>query len=147
MLLRVPTMVCGLLLVAAVEPAGAQDSLSLPAPILTAFRQAYPHATILSASRERRDGKVVYEVESLDGSLRRDLLYDLDGKAIEIEEILPVDSLPEAVRTAVARDVPNGEVVGAERVMRGVVTLYEVQVRHKGRTEFLTYDPTGQRHE
>jgi hypothetical protein len=146
-LLRFPVIACGLLLVIPSGPAEAQDSLSLPAPILTVFRQAYPHARILNASRERRDGKVVYEIESLDGSLRRDLLYDLEGHAIEIEEILPADSLPEAVRAAVARDMPKADVVGAERVIRGVVILYEVQVRHAGRTEFLTYDPTGQRHE
>lgn len=146
MLSRAPALLCGLFLFTG-EPATAQDSLSLPAVIRAAFRQAYPNASILHANRERHDGKVVYEVESMDGPQRRDLLYDLEGHAIEIEEIIPVDSLPVAVSAAVARDAPSARLVGAERIMRGVAVLYEVQVRRKGRVEALTYDPTGARRE
>jgi hypothetical protein len=144
--LRCSAVLCAVALLA-VEPATAQDSLSLPAAIRAAFRQAYPNASILQASQERREGKVVYEIESLDGTQRRDLLYDLEGHAIEIEEIIPAHSLPEAVRQAVARDVPAARVAGAERIMRGEVVLYEVQVRHNGRAEYLTYDAKGQRRE
>lgn len=147
MTVRLATLVFTLVLTAAARPADAQDSLALPAVVLTAFRQAYPNARILHATRERHDGKIVYEVESLDGSLRRDLLYDPEGRAVEIEELIPVDSLPEAVRKAVARDLPTARVAGAERIMRGETVLYEVQVRHDGRTTYLTYDPRGERRE
>lgn len=144
---RVTPLVFTLVLTVAARPAGAQDSLALPAVVLTAFRQAYPNARILHATRERRDGKVVYEVESLDGSLRRDLLYDPKGHAIEIEEVIPADSMPEAVRAALARDVQEAEVVRAERITRGEVILYEIQVRRNGRTRSLTYDSNGRRRE
>jgi uncharacterized membrane protein YkoI len=136
-----------LLFVASAEDAQAQRRDSLPTVIATAFRQAYPGASILNVSRERREGKVVYEIESQDGPTRRDLIYDLQGHALEIEEIIPTDSLPEAVRQGVARDVPNAHLAGAERIMRGEVVLYEVQVRHNGRTEYLTYDAKGLRRE
>jgi Putative beta-lactamase-inhibitor-like, PepSY-like len=139
-------VVVPLLLVGA-GPVRAQRGDSLPSVIATAFHQAYPEAKILNVSRERRDGKVVYEIESQDGSTRRDLIYGLDGQAIEIEEIIPADSVPEAVRAAIARDVPNAQVIGAERIMRGEVVLYEVQVRRNGSTQYLTYDPKGERRE
>lgn len=147
MLGRVGAVVCGVVLVAGVRPAAAQDSLALPSAVETAFRRSYPHAGILHVARERRGGRVVYEIESVEGSVRRDLLYDLEGHAIEIEEVIPADSLPEPVRAALARDVQEAEVMRAERITRGDVILYEVRVRRNGRTESLTYDPKGDRRE
>lgn len=136
-----------LLLAAGAAPARAQRRDSLPTAIATAFRQAYPDAKILNVSRERREGKVVYEIESQDGPTRRDLIYDLEARTLEIEEIIPADSVPAAVRAAVERDVKGATIVGAERVTRGTVTLFEVEVRRNGRTRFLTYDPEGVRKE
>jgi Putative beta-lactamase-inhibitor-like, PepSY-like len=135
------------LLLAPTSSGVAQRSDTLPTSIAAAFRQAYPNATILQVSRERREGKTVYEVESRDGTTRRDLIYDLAGAVIEIEEIIPADSVPAAVRAAVERDVKGAMLVGAERVTRGEVVLYEVQVRRNGRTRYLTYDPEGTRTE
>ena len=136
-----------LLVVAGAGPARAQRSDSLPRAIATAFRQAYPDAKILHVSRERREGKVVYEIESQDGPTRRDLIYDLAGHTIEIEEMLPSDSVPAAVRAAVERDLKDATILGAERVATGEVIVYEVQVRKSGRTRILTYDPAGVRKE
>lgn len=136
-----------LLLGAGAGSAMAQRSDSLPPVIATAFHAAYPNATILNVSREPQDGKIVYEIESRDGSMRRDLLYALDGQVIEIEEMLPADSVPAAVRAALERDVKGATLVSAERVTRGDVVLYEVQARRNGRTQALTYDPAGVRKE
>ncbi len=136
-----------LFLAAGISSAMAQRSDSLPPAIATAFRQAYPNATILHVSREPQDGKIVYEIESRDGSTRRDLLYALDGTVIEIEEMIPADSVPAAVRSALERDVTGATLLGAERVTRGDVVLYEVQARKNGRSQSLTYDPQGVRKE
>jgi hypothetical protein len=136
-----------LLLAAGTGSAAAQRSDSLPTAIATAFRQAYPGARILNVSRERRDGKVVYEIESQDGAARRDLIYDLAGQTLEIEDVIPADSVPAAVRAALERDMKGATLVGAERVTTGTVVVYEVQARRNGRTRYLTYDPDGVRKE
>lgn len=128
----------------AVHLAG-QDSL--PQPVAGAFHAAYPAAVVLHVSKERRAGKVVYEIESRDGSTRRDLIYDPAGTVIEIEETIPADSVPAAVRTAVARDVRGATLVRAERVTTGAVVVFEVQVRAGQQTRYLTYDPDGVRKE
>jgi putative PepSY-like beta-lactamase-inhibitor len=143
------TVVIGLtlLLAAGAGSAGAQRSDSLPPAIATAFHQTYPGARILTVSRERRDGKVVYEIESRDGPMRRDLIYSLEGNTVEIEDILPADSVPAPVRTAVQRDLPGAAILGAERVTTGAVIVYEVQVKKSGRTRLLVYDPAGVRKE
>ena len=134
-----------LLLAAGAGPARAQRRDSLPTAIATAFRTAYPAAKILNVSRERRDGRIVYEIESQDGATRRDLIYDLAGRNLETEEVIPGDSVPAAVRAAVQRDVAGGTIVNAERVTRETVILYEVGVRRSGRTRYLTYDTAGKR--
>jgi hypothetical protein len=144
---RLVVVLLALFLAAGVGSARAQRSDSLPPVIATAFHAAYPNATILNVSREPQDGKIVYEIESRDGSMRRDLLYGLDGQVIEIEEILPADSVPAAVRSAIERDLAGATILGAERVMRGAVTLYEVQIKKGTRTRILTYDPAGVRKE
>lgn len=134
-----------IVLLAAGGPARAQRRDTLPTAIATVFRTAYPDAKILNVSRERRAGKVVYEIESQDGPTRRDLIYDLAGRNLEIEEIIPADSVPAVVRAAVQRDVAGGTIVNAERVTREMVILYELGVRHGGKTRYLTYDPAGKR--
>jgi Putative beta-lactamase-inhibitor-like, PepSY-like len=134
-----------LVIIAGVGTVAAQATA--PQAVMNAFKQAYPNATILHVSRERRDGKIVYELETRDGATRRDLIYDLEGHTLEIEEILPADSVPAAVRAGLERDLKGATIMGAERVMRGDTVLYEVQARKAGRTQILTYDPEGARKE
>lgn len=134
-----------LFVAAGAASAQAQRRDTLPTVIASAFRQAYPAARILNVSRERRDGKPVYEIESRDGPTRRDLIYDLEGRTLEIEEVIPADSVPATVRAAVERDVKGATLAGAERVTRDTVVLYEVRIRASGRTRYLTYDLAGKR--
>ena len=138
---------CLVCMTAAAGRVKAQQSDTLPTAVATAFHQAYPNAEILNVAREMRDGKVIYEIESQDGPTRRDLIYSPEGNTIEIEDILPADSLPATVRAAVERDIQGATIVGLERVATGAVVVYEVTVRKSGRTQILTYDPAGVRKE
>jgi hypothetical protein len=138
---------CLILVTAAAARATAQHSDTLPTVVATAFRQAYPNAKILNVAREMRDGKVIYEIESQDGPTRRDLIYNPEGHTLEIEDILPADSVPASLRAAVERDLPGATILGGERITTGAVIVYEVEVRKSGRTQILTYDPAGVRKE
>ena len=147
MTVRRITTCLALVIIAGVGMVAAQATATAPPAVMSAFKQAYPNATILHVSRERRDGKIVYELETRDGAMRRDLIYDLEGHTLEIEEILPADSVPAAVRAGLERDLKGATILGAERVMRADTVLYEVQARKAGRTQILTYDPEGTRKE
>jgi hypothetical protein len=137
---RLLTWIVGAVALPAANLAG-QDSL--PPAVASAFHQAYPAARVLHVSKERRDSHIVYEIESRDGDTRRDLIYSTAGAVLEIEERIPVDSVPAMVRAAAERRLAGGTLVGAERVTRGTVVLFEVQLRLNGRSRFLTYDPVG----
>jgi Putative beta-lactamase-inhibitor-like, PepSY-like len=109
----------------AAKPAAAP---SAPAPILAAFKAAYPHATIKSAAAEKEDGKVVWEVESTENGLGRDLLYTPDGTVVEIEEEVPSAQLPTPVTAGVKAQYPSARIVKGEKVTRGATVSYELEL-------------------
>jgi len=101
---------------------------SAPAPILAAFKAAYPHATMKTAAEEKENGKVVWEVESTENGLGRDLVYTPDGTVVEIEEEVPSAQLPAPVTAAVKAQYPSARIVKGERVTRGATVTYELQL-------------------
>lgn len=102
---------------------------ALPPAILAAFRATYPAATITHVQKGREHGTVVREVESTDGGRGRDLLYDLHGTVVELEEGIPVVELPAAVSDAVSRRYPKAVIVKAEKVTRGRAVSYELELK------------------
>lgn len=108
------------------RPAAAPSAL--PAPILAAFKAAYPHATLEAAAEEKEHGKVVWEVESTDNGLGRDLIYAPDGSVVEIEEEVPSAQLPAPVTATVKAQYPAARIVKGEKVTRGATVSYELQL-------------------
>ena len=58
----------------------------VPAPVMSAFKTAYPKATIRGYAQEKENGKLFYEIESREGTMSRDVLYNPDGTVAEVEE-------------------------------------------------------------
>ena len=132
----------------ALPAAASERKLSraqVPSPVLTAFEKAYPKAKALSFAEEDKDGKTCYEIESRDGTTRRDLLFAADGTVLEIEEIVPAADLPAAVRDAVAKQAPKATIKSAEKVTRGDKVLYEIELSATSttKTRELVFDGNG----
>jgi hypothetical protein len=107
----------------------ADPAAKLPAPILAAFKQAYPNATIKAASKETEEGKIEWEVESIDNGLARDLVYSPDGTVVEIEEQIAPASLPAAVTDAIKVKYPKAAITKAEKLMKGTALTYEMALK------------------
>ncbi len=101
----------------------------MPDAVITAFNKTYPNATALGYDIENENGGKFYEIESKDGDIRRDLLYNADGSIFEIEEVMNISDLPAQVVSSVAMNYPKGTITKAERVTKGSDTLYEVVVK------------------
>ncbi len=101
----------------------------LPAPVLSAFKQAYPTAVIKNASKEIDNGKTTWEVESIDAGLARDLVYNPDGTIVDIEEAVAIDTLPPAVTAAVMAKHPRGTITKAEKLFRADKWTYELTLK------------------
>ena len=115
----------------------------VPSIIITNFKSAYPHALILGYSSEKEDGKQYYEIESRDGTLHRDVLYNPDGSVAEIEETIATNDLPAAIQESFRRQHPRGVITLAEKTTAGDKVTYEVKAR-EGRKRFsVEFDADG----
>jgi len=107
----------------------ADPAATLPAPILAAFKKSYPNATIKNAAKETEDGKTVWEVESIDNNMARDLMYNPDGTVIDIEEEVAMAAVPPVVADAVKAKYPKATITKAEKRTVGKTVTYEFTLK------------------
>src|SRR6267378_1635562 len=79
----------------------------VPAAVIAAFKTSYPHATIRGYAQEKENGKVFYEIESVEGTTHRDVLYNADGTVAEIEESIAATELPADAQQAIKQKYPR----------------------------------------
>jgi len=113
------------------------QKLSWPAPVEAAFKKAYPNETVKSVSKETEDGKVQYEVESMDGTQARDLVYLADGTLVNYEELIPQSEVPAAVMTALKAKYPKATVTRAEKLFEKGTMNYELAIKGGGPGEVV----------
>jgi hypothetical protein len=115
----------------------------LPAAVTAAFQKAYPNAKIKGTSKEVENGKTMYEVESVDGKINRDLLYNADGTCAEIEETIPGKALPSDVANALNKSFPKGKVMKSEKLTKGETIRYELLIQSGKEKHEVVFDGTG----
>lgn len=115
----------------------------VPRAVIAAFKSSYPQAVIRGYSKEIENGKVFYEIESTENGMTRDVLYHPDGTVAEVEESMPADELPQAVKDAMAAQYPKAVITLAEKVSRDGVTAYEVHARINKKRIEVKFDETG----
>lgn len=110
-------------------PKPAPASVKLPAAVDSAFKAAYPQATIKHTSHETEDGVEQYEIESTNQGRELDVNYKPDGTVIVIEEQIAASELPAAVATAVTTRYPKATVTTRERATEGQKTYFELGLK------------------
>lgn len=68
---------------------------------------------------------------------------DRDGTIREMEAEIPVDDLPERVRSVALAELPGAEITGAEREIQAAGDAWEVKLTHEGRGMELVIDAAG----
>ncbi len=111
--------------------------------MLAAFENAYPNAKIKGYSKEMDNGRLVYEIESVEGSAARDVTYTADAALVSVEETMDTSELPPGVRAALDKKFPGGKIRKAEKVTKGAVVAYEFKIKHNGRTTEVAFDAEG----
>jgi hypothetical protein len=112
----------------------------LPAAVTAAFQQIYPKATITGAATEMEDGKSMYEVESKDGTINRDLLFTEKGEVYEIEESMSPESLPTDIKSALQKQFTKYKLIKAEKITHGAKVEYELKVKSHKKTYAVVLD-------
>lgn len=120
------------------------DARQLPTAVRAAFHAAYPKAVIQGAAEEDKNGLTCYEIESVDGNVRRDLLYSADGKVLETEESMDAAALPAAVSRKTAETYPGGSIEKAEKTTdQSGKVRYDLLVRRGEKHFEISLDPAG----
>jgi predicted aspartyl protease len=70
----------------------------LPAAVEKAVVEQSQRATIRGFSQEKENGHTFYEAELTVNGHSKDVLMDMGGAVVEMEEQVPTESLPPAVR-------------------------------------------------
>jgi hypothetical protein len=112
----------------------------LPPAVLQAFEKAFPKAVITGVGREEIMG---FEIESKDGNIQRNLVYLPDGNLFETEEACDAKALPDAIQKTIAKAYPKGEIEKAEKITRGSVVEYEVEIEAGEQENEVVLDPAG----
>jgi hypothetical protein len=119
------------------------EKKDLPLAVISAFQLQYPSAVIKSSSIEVEDSTTFYEIESVDGKIKRTVLFSGDGKLTEIEEAISSKQLPDSALALIAKDYPKSNVEGAEKVTKGNVTIYEVKIENGKENIEAVFDSSG----
>ena len=113
----------------------------LPPAVKATVEAETKNATLKGLSKEKENGKVVYELESLVNGRTRDLMIDSAGKVYVVEEQLHPEKAPAPVKAALEA---KGKIVTLESVLENGKTHYEGQVQTKaGKKMSLELDAAG----
>jgi len=115
----------------------------LPAAVRRTVQEQSQGAVIRRLSKEIEGGKTVYEVEMKVKGHGKDVTIDASGEVIEVEEEVPLESLPNAARAAIEKAAGRGQITKVERVSGGKQAAYEAHVRRDGKTSEIKIGDDG----
>jgi len=119
------------------------EASEVPQTVLQAFNQAYAGAVVKGYAEEMENGQKYYEVSCIFEGRKIDALYRPDGTVEAIEEVIPAEQLPAAVKRGIAAESADFSVNLAEKIEKEGKVLYEVKVintRDQKRYELLFSD-------
>ncbi len=102
-------------------------------------------ATIKGFASEREHGQQFYEVSLNVNGHNKDILIDRNGKVVEVEEEVALDSLPPAVQDALKKRAGGGTISMVESLTRqGKLIAYEAHVKHGLKHSEIQVGPNGE---
>jgi uncharacterized membrane protein YkoI len=101
-------------------------------------------ATIKGFSTEVEEGKKLYEVELTINGHGKDISMDKDGKIVEVEEEVTMDSLPPEVKAGLKKAAGGGAITKVESLTKsGRLVAYEADVKNGSKRSEIQVGPNG----
>jgi hypothetical protein len=130
-----------------IEQAAAQEQTigcdDVPNAVRMAFQKVYPKATIQGCAKEVEAARTAYEISSIEGKTRRDILYYEDGTLIIVEEAIDAADLPKPVQQAVGEALADHTIELVEKLIRDDTVTFEIQSKHGDVALEIVFDGTG----
>ena len=117
----------------------------LPKAVVEAVKAKFAGATLVSAEKEKEDGKTVYEVNIKHKGHTIEVSVTPEGKIVSVEKTIAAKDLPEAVAAALKKKYPKATVKKVEELSKDdKVTGYEVLLVAPGKKPVeVVFDPSG----
>jgi len=146
-MLRTASLAAITLALLAVSAASQEKKIKrseLPAPVQATVAAQSQGATVRGFNEEKENGQTYYEAELEVSGHSKDVLMDVRGNIVEVEEEVAVDALPAAVRDALQTKAAGGKLVKVESLTKqDKLVAYEAQVIMKGRKSEVQVGPDG----
>lgn len=118
----------------------------LPAAVEKTVVEQSKGATVKGFSKEIEKGKTYFEAELVVNGHGKDILMDENGRVVEVEEEVALDSLPAAVREGLERAAGSGKISKVESLNKGgKLVAYEAVVKTAGKRSEIQVGPDGQK--
>jgi hypothetical protein len=116
----------------------------LPPAVEKTVSEQSQGATIKGFSTEVEKGKRLYEVELTMNGHGKDISMDKDGKIVEVEEEVAMDSLPPEVKAGLKRAAGSGTITKVESLTNaGKLVAHEAGVKNGPKRSEVQVGPTG----
>jgi hypothetical protein len=101
-------------------------------------------ATIKGFSQEKEKGQTYYEAEMTVNGHSKDVLIDVNGAVVEVEEQVALDSLPPAVKEGLQAKAGAGKILKVESLTKhDKLVAYEAVVQTDGKKKEIQVGPDG----
>jgi uncharacterized membrane protein YkoI len=118
----------------------------LPPAVEKTVSEQSKGATVKGFSTEVENGKTLYEVELTANGHGKDISMDKDGKIVEVEEEVAMDSLSPAVKASLTKAAGSGKITKVESLTQGgKLVAYEADVTSGTKHSEVQVGPNGQK--
>jgi hypothetical protein len=102
----------------------------LPKAVQKTVQEQSKGATIRGLAEESDDGKTFYELELRVKGHTRDVLIDVDGAVVEVEEEVALEALPPIVKSSFQTHAGKGKILLVESISKNdTIVAYEAQIK------------------
>ncbi len=116
----------------------------LPAGAAAAIKKWAGDSKLSSIIVEKEGGLTVYEaaIEGPHGA-KREVSVTASGVVFSTEEVISLETAPEAVRAAAAKEMGDGKLVTCEKIVSGETTAYEITYTRGGKEHEAEFNADG----
>jgi hypothetical protein len=115
----------------------------LPPPVARALKEQAGGEKITDISKEKDEGRTVYEATFKRNGRVHDVTVDEKGKLVSVEETIPTSEAPKAIRDAIEREFSGGKVEKLERIKEGGKTNFEALLSGNKKREEIKFSEDG----
>jgi len=133
-------------LIGAALLAGAETKVKLsdaPPAVQTTVKTETGNAKVVGLTREVENGKTVYELETIENGLVRDLIIGADGAVLIVEQQITLAALPAGAKSAIEKQAAGARINKVEKVTEGNKVFYEAAIKRFLRTSEIKVDADG----